>query len=71
MNQGVPYNQFNDWFRKTHKKIAPVQIDDLPSTDEELVKESQSKIVKEKGRIMVLILNRDQASDKKEKLNLP
>ena len=20
VNQGVPYNQFNDWFRKTHKK---------------------------------------------------
>ena len=39
VNQGVPYNQFNDWFRKTHKKIVPVQIDGIPSADEGLVKE--------------------------------
>ena len=34
VNQGVPYNQFNDWFRKTHKKIVPVQIDGIPSADD-------------------------------------
>ena len=26
VNQGVPYNRFNDWFRKTHKKIVPVPM---------------------------------------------
>ena len=53
VSQGIPYNQFNNWFRKTHKKIVPVQIDGIPSTAEELTKESQSEIVKEKGQIMV------------------
>ena len=33
VSQGVPFNQFNDWFRKTHKKIVPEQIDGIPSDD--------------------------------------
>ena len=68
MNQGVPYNQFNDWFRKTHKKIVPVQIDGIPSADEGLVKESQPEIVKEKGHIMVFIQNRDGLQIKKKNI---
>ena len=71
MNQGVPYNQFNDWFRKTHKKIVPVQIDGIPSADEGLVNESQPEIVKEKGHIMVLIQNRDGLQIKKKNITYP
>ena len=71
MNQGIPYNQFNDWFRKTHKKIVPVQIDGIPSAAEGLVKESQSEIVKEKGHIMVLIQNRDGLQIKKKNITYP
>ena len=45
VNQGVPYNQFNDWFRKTHKKIVPVQIDGIPSTNEDPVKDDTPKAI--------------------------
>ena len=55
VNQGVPYNQFNDWFRKTHKKIDLVQIDGIPSADEGSAEEVKLKKVKIKGHIMVLI----------------
>ena len=71
MNQDVPYNQFNDWFRKTHKKIVPVQIDGIPSVDEAPVKESISKVVNEKGHIMVLIQNREGLQIKKKNLSYP
>ena len=71
MNQGVPYNQFNDWFRKIHKKILPVQIDDIPSADEGSAKEAKPKIVKEKGHIMVLIYNCDGLQIKKKILCYP
>ena len=69
VNQGVPYNQFNDWFRKTHKKIVPVQIDGIPSVNEASVKEFISKVVKEKGDIMVLIQNREGLQIKKKDLS--
>ena len=71
VSQGVSYNQFNDWFRKTHKKIVPVQIDGLPSTDEESAKEVQREIVKEQGHIMVFIQNRDGLQIKKKNLTYP
>ena len=71
VSQGVPYDQFNDWFRKTHKKIVPVQIDGLPSTDEEPVKEDAAKDNKEKGHIMLIIQSRDGLQIKKKKLSYP
>ena len=71
VNQGVPYNQFNDWFRKTHKKIVPVQIDGIPSTNEDPVKDDTPKAIKEKGHIMVFIQNRDGLQIKKKNLTYP
>ena len=71
ISQGVPYNQFNDWFRKTHKKIVPVQIDGIPSVDETSVKEDTSTVVKEKGDIMILIQNHDGLLIKKKHLSYP
>ena len=71
VNQGVPYNQFNDWFRKTHKKIVPVQIDGIPSTNEDPVKDDTPKAIKEKGHIMVFIQNRDGLQIKKKNLSYP
>ncbi|MBQ8501364.1 MAG: hypothetical protein IJ494_03520 [Bacteroides sp.] len=71
VSQGVPYTQFNDWFRKTHKKIVPVQIDGIPSVDAASVQEATSKVVKAKGDIMVLIQNRDGLQLKKKNLSYP
>ena len=35
IHQGVPYNEFNKWFRKTHKSVVPVQIEGLPVSKKE------------------------------------
>ena len=31
--QGVPVNEFNKWYRDTHKRIHPIQVDGIPSAD--------------------------------------
>lgn len=30
IHQGAPYNEFNKWFRKTHRSVVPVQIEGCP-----------------------------------------
>lgn len=74
VNQGVPYNQFNDWFRKTHKKIVPVQIDGLP-LEENVVKERNQEETENKpiskGQIMVSIQTRDGLQIRKKNLSYP
>ena len=42
MKQGVPVNEFNKWYRDTHKRIHPIQVDGMPVT----VETSASKEVK-------------------------
>jgi hypothetical protein len=34
MNQGIPYTQFYDWFRRTRQQVVPVQVDGMPSESE-------------------------------------
>ena len=48
VTHGVSYTHFNNWFRKTHKKIVPVQIDGKPSEECEVsepVKEDIKKTI--------------------------
>jgi hypothetical protein len=40
-NQGVPYEQFNDWFYKTRKKIVPVVVEGAPQVEAEEEKPSE------------------------------
>ena len=72
MNQGVPYNQFTEWFRKTHKKIVPVQIDGIP-TEENVVKEKNQVETENKptskSQIMVSIQTRDGLQIRKKNLS--
>lgn len=35
LRQGVPYNEFNKWFRKTHKAVVPVKVEGMPGYDDE------------------------------------
>ena len=35
LQQGVPVNEVNKWYRSTHKRIHPIQVDGVPSTDGE------------------------------------
>ena len=67
INQGVPYELFNDWFRKTHKKIVPVQIDGAPSGEERNQEEISKK--DKRGHIMVSILTRDGLQIRKKNLS--
>ena len=31
LKQGVPVNEFNKWYRDTHKRIHPIQVDGSPA----------------------------------------
>ena len=33
LKQGVPVNEFTKWYRDTHKRIHPIQVDGVPSED--------------------------------------
>lgn len=71
-SQGVPYTQFNNWFRKTHRKIVPVQIDGVPP-EESVVKEKNREETENKptnkGQIMVIIQTRDGLQIRKRNLS--
>ena len=34
LKQGVPVNEFNRWYRDTHKRIYPIQVDGAPASEE-------------------------------------
>ena len=33
LKQGVPANEFNKWYRDTHKRIHPIQVDGAPASE--------------------------------------
>ena len=33
LKQGVPVNEFNKWYRDTHKRIRPIQVDGAPTSE--------------------------------------
>jgi hypothetical protein len=33
LKQGVPVNEFNKWYRDTHKRIHPIQVDGAPALE--------------------------------------
>jgi len=68
LRQGVPYNEFNKWFRKTHKAVVPVKVEGMPGYDDERddefseMESSASKLSNNKrssGGILVIIQTRD------------
>ena len=34
MSKGIPYREFNKWFRNTHKQVVPVEVDGIPDNSE-------------------------------------
>ena len=72
VTHGVSYTHCNDWFRKTHNKIVPVQIDGKPSEECEVsepVKEDIKKTSHSKGNIMVSIQTREGLQIRKKNLS--
>ena len=62
LRQGVPYNEFNKWFRKTHKAVVPVEIEGMPipnSTDASSAESSMPNHKCSSGGILVCIHTRD------------
>ena len=33
LQRGVPYNEFEKWFRKTHQSVAPVEVTGIPEVE--------------------------------------
>lgn len=79
LTQGVPYRDFNSWFVKPRKKIVPVQIEGVPSSDS-LMEESSAPVSGESvpkqatpgmtsGNILVTIQTRDGLNIRKGNLD--
>ncbi|WP_300729978.1 hypothetical protein [uncultured Bacteroides sp.] len=77
MQQGVSYTQFNDWFRKTHKNIVPVQIEGMPEGEaaspepdmQDVAQLKHSTYLPKRGNIMVTIQTRDGLHIRKTNLD--
>ena len=62
LRQGVPYPEFNKWFRKTHKAVVPVKVEGMPIQESSDMESSPSKLSSNKrfsGGILVSIQTRD------------
>lgn len=79
LTQGVPYRDFNSWFVKTRKKIVPVQVEGVPSSDS-LMEASGASVCGESvlnqctprmvsGNILVTIQTRDGLNIRKSNLD--
>lgn len=71
-NQGVSYERFTEWFRKTRKKIVSVQIEGMPEDDSNVavVKlPSESSPAHPSGGILVTIQTRDGLHIRKTNLS--
>jgi hypothetical protein len=74
INRGVNYNEFNKWFRKMHKAIVPLEIENAPAsesnvTSEKSDEESGQDLSTKKGGIHVFIRTRDGIQIQKKGLN--
>lgn len=62
LRQGVPCNEFNKWFRKTHKSVVPVEIEGMPIPESSVAGSIESSMPKHEcstGGILVSIQTRD------------
>ena len=55
LKQGVPVNEFNKWFRDTHKRIHPIQVCGVPTSETKQGASEDQAPSKESVRIAVTI----------------
>lgn len=55
LQQGVPVNEFNKWYRSTHKRIHPIQVDGAPSPEGEKASRQEQGCQPEPVRIAVTL----------------
>ena len=74
-SHGVPYTQFNTWFRKTQRSVVPLEVDGLPAEgssadgfeNEERIPVPSRNI--KSGNIQVTIQTRDGLHIRKNNLD--
>lgn len=63
VSKGIPYRDFNTWFRKTHKQVVPLEVEGMPvdssSSTGPSPDSSSSAPKSKKGGIHVLIHTSD------------
>ena len=59
INNNIPYTAFYDWFKKTQKKIVPVEVDGIPedliqsdNKHEDVAKDKPKRTSPDKGSIL-------------------
>jgi hypothetical protein len=74
ISRGVNYREFDKWFRKTHKAIVPLEIEDAPVSESQMTiepanEDSHRDINPKKGGIHVFIRTHDGLQIQKKGLN--
>lgn len=67
ISNNIPYTAFYDWFKKTQKKVVPVEVEGIPKELIQAGNEEQHDVAKDKpkrtsshkGNIMVTIKTRE------------
>ena len=66
ISNNIPYTAFYDWFKKTQKKVVPVEVEGIPEElvqasngEQDVTKEKPKRISPNKGNIMVTIRTRE------------
>ena len=67
IGNNIPYTAFYDWFKKTQKKVVPVEVEGIPEElirtgneeRQEVAKDKPKRTTPHKGNIMVTIRTRE------------
>lgn len=66
IGNNIPYTAFYDWFKKTQKKVVPVEVEGIPkellqsdNTHEDVTEDKSKRTTPHKGSIMVTIRTRE------------
>ena len=66
ISNNIPYTAFYDWFKKTQKKVVPVEVEGIPeelirtvNEEQGFTKDNPKRISPHKGSIMVTIRTRE------------
>ena len=75
ISNNIPYTAFYDWFKKTQKKVVPVEVEGIPeelvqsdNTHKDVTKEKPKPTTPHKGSIMVTIRTREGLCSQKKGL---
>ena len=76
ISNNIPYTAFYDWFKKTQKKVVPVEVEGIPeelvqsdNAHKDVTKEKTKPTTPHNGSIMVTIRTREGLCIQKEGLD--